>query len=206
MASPAGSNAGPAVATITEVVSTLTTYCSEYTTFVTNGATYTATGPTTLTVTDCPCTVTRSSITNGWATNTGAVVASVIPGGSSGYYNTTVASAGDYQNGTFTTTMSGDIYTVSTTIGQNGTSTGSYSEILRNETISDLGYGTMTVTSSAPARVTITEVGSVAVQETGPLKRDVTSQNHYLFSTSNPGNRLTVHSLLALFATFVMML
>merc|ERR1712000_444034 len=44
----------------TEVVTKLTTYCPEPPTLTFNNKTYTVTEPTTLTVTDCPCTVTKS--------------------------------------------------------------------------------------------------------------------------------------------------
>lgn len=47
--------------TVTEVVTALTTYCPEPTTFEQNGKTYTVTEATTLTITDCPCTLTHTS-------------------------------------------------------------------------------------------------------------------------------------------------
>ena len=63
---PQGGNspsaAAPSTVTVTDVVSTLTTYITDYTTFSTNGVSYTVTEPTTLTITDCPCTVTRTSV------------------------------------------------------------------------------------------------------------------------------------------------
>lgn len=43
----------------TETVATYTTYCPSATTVVTNGKTYTATASQTLTITDCPCKVTK---------------------------------------------------------------------------------------------------------------------------------------------------
>ena len=43
----------------TEVVTALTTYCPASTTLTHNGKTYTITEATTLTITDCPCTVTK---------------------------------------------------------------------------------------------------------------------------------------------------
>ncbi|RFU72315.1 hypothetical protein TARUN_9947 [Trichoderma arundinaceum] len=47
------------VTVVTEVVDTYTTYCP-YATQITHGSkTYTVTEPTTLTITDCPCTITR---------------------------------------------------------------------------------------------------------------------------------------------------
>ncbi|KAF2227241.1 hypothetical protein BDZ85DRAFT_988 [Elsinoe ampelina] len=45
---------------ITEVVQSFTTFCPGPTTLVYNGQSYVATGPTVLTVTNCPCTVTRA--------------------------------------------------------------------------------------------------------------------------------------------------
>ncbi|TVY27862.1 Cell wall protein [Lachnellula hyalina] len=43
----------------TEVVTAITTFCPEATTIVQNGVTYTATASETLTITDCPCTLTK---------------------------------------------------------------------------------------------------------------------------------------------------
>lgn len=44
---------------VTEVVTELTTYCPASTTLTFNGKTYTVTEATTLTITDCPCTITH---------------------------------------------------------------------------------------------------------------------------------------------------
>lgn len=44
-----------------EVVTAYTTYCPEPTEIVTNGKTYTVSEATTLTITDCPCTITKTS-------------------------------------------------------------------------------------------------------------------------------------------------
>ncbi|KAK8206506.1 hypothetical protein M8818_004339 [Zalaria obscura] len=44
---------------VTEVVTAFTTYCPEATSLVHNGVTYTVSEATTLTITDCPCTVTK---------------------------------------------------------------------------------------------------------------------------------------------------
>ena len=46
--------------TTTEVVTSHTTYCAEPTEYVQCGTTYTVTEPTTLTITDCPCTLTMT--------------------------------------------------------------------------------------------------------------------------------------------------
>ncbi|CAK7567199.1 MAG: hypothetical protein SEPTF4163_005161 [Sporothrix epigloea] len=43
----------------TEIVTALTTYCPESTLLTHNGVTYTITEATTLTITDCPCTITK---------------------------------------------------------------------------------------------------------------------------------------------------
>ncbi|KAF6241503.1 hypothetical protein HO173_000213 [Letharia columbiana] len=48
---------------ITQVVSTLTTYCSSATSLSINGKIITVTGATTLTITDCPCTLTQQLVT-----------------------------------------------------------------------------------------------------------------------------------------------
>lgn len=44
---------------VTEVVTQLTTYCPAATQITHNGQTYTVTEATTLTITNCPCTVTK---------------------------------------------------------------------------------------------------------------------------------------------------
>ncbi|KAM0450110.1 hypothetical protein ACHAPV_004399 [Trichoderma viride] len=89
------------VTVVTEVVDTYTTYCP-FATQITHGSkTYTVTEPTTLTITDCPCTITRpvttvSSVlcnTCGAAAPTGAVPT----GGNSGsvppaFTNSTISS------------------------------------------------------------------------------------------------------------------
>lgn len=46
---------------VTEVVTAYTTYCPEPTEITQNGKTYTVTEATTLTITDCPCTITHTS-------------------------------------------------------------------------------------------------------------------------------------------------
>jgi hypothetical protein len=47
------------VAYTTEVVTALTTYCPAATQLTHNGKTYTVTSATTLTITNCPCTITK---------------------------------------------------------------------------------------------------------------------------------------------------
>jgi len=44
---------------VTEVVTAYTTYCPEPTVITHNNVTYTVTAATTLTITDCPCTITK---------------------------------------------------------------------------------------------------------------------------------------------------
>jgi predicted RNase H-like HicB family nuclease len=48
------------ITTTTEVVTAFTTYCPEPTTIITNGKTITVDKPTTITITDCPCTLTKT--------------------------------------------------------------------------------------------------------------------------------------------------
>lgn len=59
----AGVSAVSNVTYTTEVVTELTTYCPEPTEITHGGKTYTITEATTLTITDCPCTVTKPVIT-----------------------------------------------------------------------------------------------------------------------------------------------
>lgn len=47
---------------VTEVVTALTTFCPESTQLTHNGVTYTVSSATTLTITDCPCTITHTSV------------------------------------------------------------------------------------------------------------------------------------------------
>ncbi|KAK4542928.1 hypothetical protein LTR36_006117 [Oleoguttula mirabilis] len=78
---------------VTEVVSSFTTYCAYATSFTMANQTYTVSSATTLTITDCPCTITKpatSSATAGPITGTGNIVASTggIPANSSLVYPT----------------------------------------------------------------------------------------------------------------------
>ncbi|GAV51532.1 hypothetical protein ZYGR_0AD07150, partial [Zygosaccharomyces rouxii] len=110
-----GAQANGAVVTTTEVVETLTTYCPDYTILSTNGAAYTITAPTTLTITDCPCTVTRTSTVSDTQPTEGPAAAgfntTTSPFGSArfGYTNKTQTLAGPiFKNGsTFVTTIYG---------------------------------------------------------------------------------------------------
>lgn len=59
-----GVSAGSNVTYVTEVVTALTTFCPEPTQITHDGKTYTITKATTLTITDCPCTVTKPVYTS----------------------------------------------------------------------------------------------------------------------------------------------
>ncbi|KID87768.1 Mmc protein, partial [Metarhizium majus ARSEF 297] len=64
IAAAVGANAwAQNVTYVTEVVSAYTTYCPAATEITHGTKTYTVTEPTTLTITDCPCTVTKPVIT-----------------------------------------------------------------------------------------------------------------------------------------------
>ncbi|KAL1861416.1 hypothetical protein Daus18300_008947 [Diaporthe australafricana] len=56
----AAPNATRSMTMMTQVVMSYTTYCPSPTSLVVNSKTYTVTQPTTLTITDCPCTITTS--------------------------------------------------------------------------------------------------------------------------------------------------
>jgi len=87
LAAAAGASASYAgnVTVVTEVVNEYTTYCPEATKITHGSKTYTVTKPTTLTITDCPCTITRPVITssavacNTCGTFTNTTVAIVTP-------------------------------------------------------------------------------------------------------------------------------
>ncbi|TKX20075.1 hypothetical protein C1H76_7757 [Elsinoe australis] len=65
---------------VTEVVSKYTTYCPEATEISHNGVTYTVTSATTLTIEDCPCTVTKPApSTTAAATTSAAATPSAYP-------------------------------------------------------------------------------------------------------------------------------
>ncbi|KAK3325246.1 hypothetical protein B0H66DRAFT_115745 [Apodospora peruviana] len=59
LAAVAGAHAWSNVTYTTEVVTAVTTYCPYATEITYGGSTYTVTEATTLTITDCPCTVTK---------------------------------------------------------------------------------------------------------------------------------------------------
>jgi len=81
LAVAAGAHAWSNVTYTTEVVTALTTYCPEATEITHGGTTYTITEATTLTITDCPCTITKPITT----------VSSVICNTCSSYANSTSA-------------------------------------------------------------------------------------------------------------------
>ena len=63
LAAAAGAAANSNVTVTTEVVDVYTTYCPGPTEITHGTKTWTVTEPTTLTITDCPCTVTKPVIT-----------------------------------------------------------------------------------------------------------------------------------------------
>ncbi|ODQ63589.1 hypothetical protein NADFUDRAFT_53252 [Nadsonia fulvescens var. elongata DSM 6958] len=87
-ASAAYTNVTLSDVTVTKVVTALTTYCPEPTTLVHGNKTYTVTAPTTLTITDCPCTLTSvipgtsKPVASGSAHNNGTHASSGIEQGS----------------------------------------------------------------------------------------------------------------------------
>jgi len=60
----AGASAGSNDTYVTEVVTAYTTYCPEATQIVHGNVTYTVTSATTLTITNCPCTITKPVISS----------------------------------------------------------------------------------------------------------------------------------------------
>lgn len=62
LAAVAGASAASNVSYVTEVVDVYTTYCPAATEITHGGKTYTVTEATTLTITDCPCTITKPVI------------------------------------------------------------------------------------------------------------------------------------------------
>ncbi|OAA42171.1 Mmc protein [Metarhizium rileyi] len=83
IAAAVGANAWAKNSTVvTEVVDQYVTYCPEATKITHGTKTYTVTAPTTLTITDCPCTITKPVIT------TSAVVCHTCGGN---FPNTTVS-------------------------------------------------------------------------------------------------------------------
>jgi len=61
---------------VTEVVTALTTFCPEATKITHNGETYTVTSATTLTITNCPCTVTKAT---SWYSAPGTQAPTTVP-------------------------------------------------------------------------------------------------------------------------------
>jgi hypothetical protein len=70
LATAAGVSAWNNVTYTTEVVTAVTTYCPAATEITHGGQTYTVTEATTLTITNCPCTVTRPVTTSSYANTT----------------------------------------------------------------------------------------------------------------------------------------
>lgn len=87
IAAAVGANAwAKNVTVVTEVVGQYTTYCPEATRITHGTKTYTVTAPTTLTITDCPCTITKPVIT------TPVVVCHTCISAAASFPNTTIAS------------------------------------------------------------------------------------------------------------------
>ncbi|EAA31450.2 hypothetical protein GE21DRAFT_7854 [Neurospora crassa] len=80
LAAAAGAHAWSNVTYTTEIVTAVTTYCPGPTEITHGGNTYTVTEATTLTISDCPCTVTKPIITT----------SSVICHSCTGYVNSTI--------------------------------------------------------------------------------------------------------------------
>jgi len=77
---------GTAVTVVTDVVTSFTTYCPAATTFAINNSTYTVSSATTLTITNCPCTLTSTvPVSSGVAGATGgaggALTSTTVVGG-----------------------------------------------------------------------------------------------------------------------------
>ncbi|KAM0453095.1 hypothetical protein ACHAPV_009210 [Trichoderma viride] len=81
--------------TVTEVVTSYTTYCPGSTTFTAGSSTYTVTEPTTLTITDCPCTLTHT-VSNGATITTESIPVAATTGAesSSPSWNSTLPTGG----------------------------------------------------------------------------------------------------------------
>ncbi|PQE23963.1 hypothetical protein CJF32_00006775 [Rutstroemia sp. NJR-2017a WRK4] len=89
--------ATPSAVWVTDVVTSFTTVCPVATSFSFNGVTYTATESETVTITNCPCTVSKPVYTTSsviCSTCTGApTTATVIPSSAPVYPNGTVATS-----------------------------------------------------------------------------------------------------------------
>lgn len=72
LAAAAGVSAYSNVTYTTEIVTAVTTYCPYATQVTYGGTTYTITEATTLTITDCPCTITRPVTTTSYSNSTAA--------------------------------------------------------------------------------------------------------------------------------------
>ena len=211
--SNADSNAEESVITITETVSTLTTYCSEYTTLVTNGASYTVTEPTILTITDCPCTVTRTSSVSERATGSSLYVPSVLSmsSGVSGNY-----SPSQFINGTLTRSVENYNGTVSV---DEAISTASSLVLNITSTANGSGRNDASVVNSKSAVGGITSQtgqsvvpgpSSVSYVEKLPehvyAKRDGVAHTGATFLTSNIANRVVLPSIFGMISALLVFL
>ncbi|GAV49769.1 hypothetical protein ZYGR_0R00100, partial [Zygosaccharomyces rouxii] len=168
--------ANVAVVTTTEVVETLTTYCSDYTILSTNGAAYTVTAPTTLTITDCPCTVTRTNTVSDTQPTEGPTVAGfntttpAFGAAGFGYTNKTQALAGPiFNNGSnyVTTIYGGNSSAITTTASPLSLSS---SSPYTKQSVSSKGgdnvmtqYNTVTATADESPRTEPTEVSTTTL-------------------------------------------
>jgi len=78
LAAAAGAHAWSNVTYTTEVVTALTTYCPYATQITHGGSTYTVTEATTLTITNCPCTVTKPITTVSYSNSTTAAAPTTV--------------------------------------------------------------------------------------------------------------------------------
>ncbi|KAL6825324.1 Metallo-dependent phosphatase-like protein [Trichoderma camerunense] len=106
------------VTTVTEVVTSYTTYCPGSTTFTAGSSTYTVTQATTLTITDCPCTLTHT-ISNGATITSESTPAGVTEPATSSpvAWNTTLPTGG------VTTTSTGGVIAPTVPVGSSASRT-----------------------------------------------------------------------------------
>lgn len=231
------SNGGSAVtftslATSTEIVTELTTYCPSPTVLTTNGATYTITEPTTLTITDCPCTLTHTSTiksaqpTNGPATASFTTTFSPFDTPGFGYTNRTQSPSGQiFNNGStvLTRPYGGNSSTTATTglptsipfssskdgnemiITQNNTVTANVDASQRAES---MGVQTPTPATSNAIVIDATTAFTTVTPSQGSFKRRHYNENAMIpvNVSSNASNSLKSCSLFAILGSLFMLL
>ncbi|KAM3074638.1 hypothetical protein ACMFMG_008066 [Clarireedia jacksonii] len=123
--------ATPSAVWVTDVVTSFTTVCPAATSFAFNGVTYTATESETVTITNCPCTVSKPVYTTSsviCSTCTGApTTATVVPSSAPVYPNGTVATGattGAATGATSVATSKGSVGTTSAAAGSSATPSG----------------------------------------------------------------------------------